>query len=126
MKPKDDKEYIESKDIITEKTLHDILLIWGDRITHMEDALLDIRTVMIKLVKQNNQVVSFLKQLEADVDEQYGITAPPSFDEAIEEKMKGVQDMVDEFIDKNEELKKFEKELEKHKDKITPGQAGES
>ena len=37
-----------------------------------------------------------------------------------------MKEMVDEFIDKHEELKEFEKELKKHKEKLTPGQMGES
>ena len=33
---------------------------------------------------------------------------------------------VEEYMDKHEDLKEFEKELQKHKDKITPGTIGES
>ena len=45
-----DKKYISSKDIITDTTLHDILLILNDRIIHIEDAILDYREILIKLV----------------------------------------------------------------------------
>ena len=35
------------------------------------------------MVKQGNQVVEFLKKLEVDIDEEYGIEAPPSFSDTI-------------------------------------------
>lgn len=129
-----DKKYISSKDIISDETLHDIIMIMGDRLTHIEDAILDYREILIKLVKQSNQVVSFLKQLEADVDEQYGITAPPSFDEFTEDYLStkdksiqdGIQDLIYELIERNKDLEELEKELEKNKHNIIPGQIGES
>ena len=34
--------------------------------------------------------------------------------------------LLDSIRDQSEELKEFEEELEKHKDKLTPGQIGES
>jgi len=126
-----DKKYISSKDIITDTTLHDILLILNDRIIHIEDAILDYREILIKLVKQGNQVVSFLKDIEQDFEEYDRLTEPPSFENFIENKstvkeMEDAQKIVDEFMERNEELKKLEEELEKHKDKIVPGAHGES
>ncbi len=131
MKNKEGREYLEAKDIITETTLHDILLIMNDRISHIEDAVLDYREILIKLVKQSNQVVSFLKDIERDAVEYDRITEPPSFEEFVGDKetvkeMKDVQKIVDEFIEKNKELEELEKELEKHKDKIVLGAHGES
>ena len=125
----------ESADI-TETTLHDILLLMDSRITHIEDTVVDIRDVMIKLVKQSNQVVSFLRQLEADVDEKYELTEPPSFEDFTKDKLnnridestsvKDIQDIINGIKEKNNELKELEEELEKNKDKITPGLHGES
>ena len=125
----------ESADI-TETTLHDILLLMDSRITHIEDTVVDIRDVMIKLVKQSNQVVSFLRQLEADVDEKYELTEPPSFEDFTKDKLnnridestsvKDIQDIINGIKEKNNELKELEEELEKNKDKITPGLRGES
>ena len=97
------------------------------KINHIQDMVADNRVLLVKLIKQNNQVVNFLKELEADVDEQNNINAPPSFGDTIsEEKMLELKTMLDEFRTKNEELKDFEDELEKHKDELTPGQVGES
>ena len=91
---------------------------------------------MIKLVKQGNQVVGFLKQLQADVDDQYELTEPPSFEDFTKDKLnnridestsvKDIQDIIDGLKEKNNELKELEEELEKNKDKITPGLHGES
>ena len=36
------------------------------------------------------------------------------------------KELFEEFNSKKEDLKEFEKELKKHKDKLTPGQVGES
>jgi|14BtaG_2_1085337.scaffolds.fasta_scaffold59527_2 hypothetical protein len=139
MKNKEGREYLESKDIITETTLHDILLLMNDRIMHIEDTMIDVREVMIKLVKQSNEIVSFLKAIDQESDEQYieqyG-TIPPSFEEFNKDKLNNkidesesireIQNIVDGLIEKNRELKELEKELEKHKDKIVPGVHGES
>ena len=124
---------------ITETTLHDVLLLMDSRITHIEDTMVDVREIMVKLVKQGNQVVVFLKQLENDVDERYSEqyeTIPPSFEEFSKdrlnkniddsERIQEIQDIVDNLIEKNRELKELEEELEKNKDKITPGLHGES
>jgi hypothetical protein len=121
---------------ITETTLHDILLLMNSRITHIEDTVMDIREIMIKLVKQGNQVVGFLKQLQADVDDQYELTEPPSFEDFTKDKLnnridestsvKDIQDIIDGLKEKNNELKELEEELQKNKDKITPGLHGES
>ena len=40
--------------------------------------------------------------------------------------MKHLKELVEEYMDKAKDLKEFEKELKKHKDKVTPGQVGES
>ena len=121
---------------ITETTLHDILLLMDSRITHIEDTVMDIREIMIKLVKQGNQVVGFLKQLEADIDNRYELTEPPSFEDFTKDKLnnridestsvKDIQDIIDGLKEKNNELKELEEELQKNKDKITPGLHGES
>ena len=36
------------------------------------------------------------------------------------------RELIDNILDRHNDLKEFEDELEKHKDKITPGQVGES
>ena len=104
------------------------------KINHIEDMVADNRAITIKLVKQGNQIVSFLRQLEADVDdeneEEYGESLPTS--DTLKKvqleagKLKGVQDLIDEYMEKNKGLKELEEELEENKDKITPGLHGES
>ena len=46
-----------------------------------------------------------------------------------EERVKrteGLKELIDDILDRHADLKEFEDELKKHKDKITPGQVGES
>ena len=106
------------------------------KINHIEDMVADNRAITIKLVKQGNQIVSFLRQLEADVDDEYEISLPPTFGEFTKDKLnnvideststKDVQELIDLYMEKNKGLKELEEELEENKDKITPGLHGES
>mgnify|MGYP003655607093 FL=1 len=106
------------------------------KINHIEDMAADNRAITIKLVKQGNQIVSFLRQLEADVDDEYEISLPPTFGEFTKDKLnnvideststKDVQELIDLYMEKNKGLKELEEELEENKDKITPGLHGES
>tara|TARA_Y100000004_G_scaffold24159_1_gene24407 strand:- start:374 stop:718 length:345 start_codon:yes stop_codon:yes gene_type:complete len=108
-------------------TLKDLIKDIDFRLTHLEDLEYDNRKLMIKLVKQGNTIVEFLKQLE--------VTEPPPLEEEMfpqtdpllsSDKITTIKELVDEYMDKFEDLKEFEEELKKHKDKITPGQVGES
>ena len=104
------------------------------KINHIEDMVADHRTVIVKLVKQNNTIVQFLKELDGDIhdsyEEEYGESLPTS--DTLKKvqleagKLKGVQDLIDEYMEKNKGLKELEEELEENKDKITPGLHGES
>ena len=91
------------------------------KIEHIEDVSADNRALIVKLVKQNNQIVQFLKNLEIEMDisEEYNI---PDSDTKLVKLMK----LVEEFKESNEEFKEFMKELEENKSKLTPGQYGES
>ena len=40
--------------------------------------------------------------------------------------MEELKEMVEDYMDKQQDLKEFEEELEKNKDKLTPGTIGES
>ena len=114
---------------MAQDTIKEMLKMIDAKINHIEDISADNRAIIIKLVKQNNQIVEFLKQLELDIDEEFGIEAPPSFSNTVtvdKDKVEQIQKMFEEFNSKREELKEFEKELKKHKDKLTPGQVGES
>ena len=120
---------INSKDKINDSTLHELLLMIDAKLNHLEDISADNRAIIVKLVKQSNQVVEFLKNLEIDIDEQYGIEAPSSFSNTIEinsDKMNELKELWNDFKEKKEDLKEFEKELKKHKNKLTPGQVGDA
>jgi len=101
-------------------------------LNHLEDIEADNRTFIIKLVKQTNEIVRFLRNLEIDMDEKYEIEAPPSFgedidrDELSEKRILEVKELLNEFKSKSSALQEFEEELKKHKDKLTPGQVGEA
>ena len=104
------------------------------KINHIEDMVADHRTVIVKLVKQNNTIVKFLRELDSDIhdsyEEEYGESLPtPS--KIVEDQMKvgkfkHIQELIDEYMEKNKGLKELEEELEENKDKITPGLHGES
>ena len=71
---------VKASDKITESTLHEILLMMDARLKHIEDISADNRSIIVKLVKQSNQIVQFLKTLELEVsDLEYEIEEPPSF-----------------------------------------------
>tara|TARA_B100000900_G_scaffold280765_1_gene240206 strand:+ start:167 stop:538 length:372 start_codon:yes stop_codon:yes gene_type:complete len=119
---------IKGEDKINDTTLHELLLMMDAKLNHIEDISADNRAVIIKLVKQSNQIVEFLKQLEVEVNDlDYGIEEPPSFGANLpKDKIEELKELFDDFKSRKDELKEFEKELKKHKDKLTPGQVGES
>ena len=97
------------------------------RLTHIEDIEADNRKLMVKLIKQGNSIVEFLKQFDVE-DADPLLPGFPGEDINNEEKgrITDLKELIDEYMDKHEELKEFEKELQKHKVKITPGTIGES
>ena len=62
----DMKKEKHSGDKISEQTLHEILLDIKYRLDHIEDITADDRAVLIKLVKQSNQIVQFLSQIDVE------------------------------------------------------------
>jgi len=40
--------------------------------------------------------------------------------------MQALKELVEDFMERHDELKEFEEELKKHKDQLTPGTIGES
>ena len=120
---------IINEDKITDKTLHELLLMMDARLKHIEDMSADNRAIIIKLVKQNNSIVSYLKQLEIEVVEDYDMEEPLPVGAQTnlpKDKLLELKELFEDFNSRKKELKEFEKELEKHKDKLTPGQVGES
>ena len=117
---------------MAKETMREMLKTIDAKVSHLEDICADDRAFIIKLVKQTNEIVRFLQNLELDIDEQYGIEAPSSFTDVIdrnelsERRMVEVKELLEEFRAKSGDLKEFEKELKKHKDKLTPGQVGDA
>ena len=119
---------IDGMDKINDTTLHELLVMMDARLKHIEDISADNRAIIVKLVKQSNQIVDYLKQLELEVQEvEYGIEEPPPIGSNLpSEKLLELKELFEEFNSKKEDLKEFEKELKKHKDKLTPGQVGDA
>ena len=117
---------MEDKDIKLKKVLKDM----SYSLNHIEDIMADDREILIKLVKQNNSIVNWLKQIEIDeVTEDYEDVLQSPLSKEEKKKMKKFENLkviLDEFMDKRKDLVEFEKELKKHKDDLTPGQVGES
>ena len=125
------KKDIKSTDKISKQTLHEILLDIKYRLDHLEDIEADNRDVIIKLVKQGNQIVKFLKQIEIeDVTDDYfeDITTPPvsKSEQVRSERVQHIKELVEEYMGKHKDLKEFEEELKKYRKEITPGTIGES
>ena len=103
------------------------------RLTHLEDMQMDNRELIVKLVKQGNTIVEFLKDFKIeeidpeDLKLEMGMELPPlPENEERVKKTEGLKALIDDILDRHKDLKEFEDELKKHKDKITPGQVGES
>ena len=111
----------------SKQTMKELLEIIDSKIEHIEDISADNRAIIVKLVKQSNQIVNYLKQLEIEVVEDYGIEEPPPIGSNLQkDKLLELKELFEDFKSRKDELKEFEKELRKHKDKLTPGQVGES
>ena len=101
------------------------------RLTHLEDIQMDNRELTVKLVKQGNTVVEFLKDFQIeeinpeDLEIGMGLPPLPDNDNRIK-RTEGLKELIDGILERQEDLKEFEDELKKHKGKITPGQVGEA
>ena len=115
----------EEKKIRLEKVLQDM----SHSLNHIEDIMADDRALLVKLVKQNNTIVDYLKQLEVDIVEEYENELVSDLSEEEKKRMKKAQELkevLEDFMSKKKELKEFEKELKKNKDMLTPGQVGDA
>ena len=115
----------KEKKIRLEKVLQDM----SHSLNHIEDIMADDRALLVKLVKQNNTIVDYLKQLEVDIVEEYENELVSDLSEEEKKRMKKAKELkevLNDFMDKRKDLKEFEKELKKNKDMLTPGQVGES
>ena len=115
----------EEKKIRLEKVLQDMSF----SLKHIEDIMADDRALLVKLVKQNNTIVDYLKQLEIDIVDEYENSMVSELSEEEQTKIKKAKELkevLDDFMDKRKDLKEFEKELKKNKDMLTPGQVGDA
>ena len=115
----------EEKEIRLKKVLQDM----SHSLNHIEDIMADDRALLVKLVKQNNTIVDYLKQLEVDIVEEYENELVSDLSEEEQKRMKKAKELkevLNEFMDKRKDLKEFEKKLKKNKDMLTPGQVGDA
>ena len=101
------------------------------RLTHLEDIQMDNRDLTVKLVKQGNTVVEFLKDFQIEPvnmeDLEIGIGLPPlPNNEKRISRIEGMKDLIDDILERQSDLKEFEDELKKYKNQITPGTVGET
>tara|TARA_Y100001963_G_C6537070_1_gene333753 strand:- start:182 stop:535 length:354 start_codon:yes stop_codon:yes gene_type:complete len=115
----------------TEKVVVELLKDINAKIEHIEDISADNRAVIIKLVKQSNQIVKFLSQIDIsmeDVTEEYNTSKLPGTEKDFQQSAKwtSIKELIEDYMDRFEDLKELEEELKKNKDNLTPGQVGES
>ena len=124
------KKNIKSTDKISEGTLHEILLDIKYRLDHLEDIEADNRALIVKLIKQSNSIVKFLASIDIEpvdsLDDFEDLDLPKIGNSSRKNKITSVKELIDQYMEKRKDLEEFEKELEKHKDEITPGEVGES
>ena len=126
------KKTVETKNDSKDKvSIIEIIQDIDARLTHLEDIQMDNRELTVKLVKQGNTIVEFLKDFQiepVDMEElEMGMRLPPLLDN--DERIKrteGIKELIDDILERQDSLREFEDELKKHKDKITPGQVGET
>ena len=112
---------------MAEQTIKEMLKMIDAKIEHIEDISADNRAIIIKLVKQSNQIVKFLKDLDFEIQNVYDSEEQLNVNQNVsEDKLLELKDLFNEFKSRKNDLKEFEEELEKNKDKLTPGQIGES
>ena len=116
----------KEKEIKLEKVLKDMSF----SLNHIEDIMADDRELLVKLVKQNNTIVEFLKQVQIDdVTAEYEDIMQEPLTEEEERRMQKAEELkevLEDFMAKKKDLKEFEEELKKNKHMLTPGQVGES
>ena len=102
----DMKKDIDSKDTISEGTLHEILLDIKYRLEHLEDIEADNRALIVKMIKQGNSIVKFLAQIDIEpVEDTFEEMELPPIGKSIESsKIKSLRELIDEFMDKQKDL----------------------
>ena len=111
-------------------TLKELIQNIDYRLTHLEDISADNRALIVKMIKQGNQIVEFLRKFDSieEIEQPFDMTFPtqPEVSEERSNRIQSLKELLDEFMDRDKGLKELEKELKKNKDKLTPGQIGEA
>ena len=81
-----------------EQTIKEMLKTIDAKIEHIEDISADNRAIIIKLVKQSNQIVKFLKDLDFEIQNVYDSDEQLNFNQNVsEDKLLELKDLFDEF-----------------------------
>ena len=111
-------------------TLKELIQDIDYRLTHLEDISADNRALIVKMIKQGNQIVEFLRKFDVEeVNEpmmEFSFDKQPNMTEERKSKMSSMKELIDEFLEKRESLKELEEELKKNKEMLTPGQIGDA
>ena len=110
---------------MAKETMKEMLEMIDAKIEHIEDISADNRAIIIKLVKQGNEIVKFLRQLDIETHEDSPFADISTYSEEIDNKF-DVKALLEEFIERREDFKELEKELKENRDMLTPGQVGEA
>ena len=71
---------VDSMDKINDTTLHELLMMMDARLKHIEDISADNRAIIVKLVKQGNSIVNFLKNIEIEAAKDIEVEYEPITD----------------------------------------------
>ena len=113
----------------TKADLIEMLFRLNEKVNYIQNQNSKQKELMEDLVHQNNALLKFLASLEVEERDPYGNVESRDLLDYQEEYTSNptkVLELAKSLIDKTEDLKEFEEELKKHKDKLTPGQVGES
>ena len=115
----------------SKQTMKELLEIIDSKIEHIEDISADNRAIIVKLVKQSNQIVEFLKSLQIEeisdpMDEYLSLPSNNSIDKEKVERLEDLNKFLSEYSVRRKELKEFEEELKEVKNQLTPGIIGEA
>ena len=116
--------------MIKNEKLKKVLSELDGRINHVEDVTEDSKELLIQVVRQNNAIIKFLSSLEIEEishpmeEELLSSVFPNEINNS--SKVRDVYELINIFSSENEDLKKLEKELEKHKSEINKNVIGEA
>ncbi len=112
---------------MAKETMKEMLEMIDAKIEHIEDITADDRALIIKLVKQGNEIVKFLRELQIEpMETEGGSYADITYYPEENENKISTKALLEEFIEKREDFKELEKELKKNKHMLTPGTIGEA